>query len=257
MIINIRTFVFFLFAIAATGFIVPTCAYGQATEKEIHRREQLWLGYFNQTRLGNKWGFWAEAQYRMTDNFVNRSLLLFVRPALTYYIKDNLRVNFGYAFVQHYPARGSDITRAEHRPWQQIWWNQKHPGLVHLQWLRLEQRFLQKVSDGVKVDDYNYTFRIRYNMTFFIPLTGNELTSGTTFGILGNEVFLNFGENIVYNTFDQNRFFAGVGYQFSPQINVQAGYTNIYQQESSGINYFSTHGIRLSLFHNVDLRKKE
>lgn len=229
----------------------------QAPEKHIHDREQLWVGYFNQTRFTNKWGIWADVHYRMTDNFTERPFQFLFRPALTYFIKDNLRVNLGYAFVHHFPGKSLNTSRTEHRPWQQIWWNQKYPGLTTLQWIRLEQRFNEKIVSDVEEDGYNYNFRVRYSYSFFIPLKGKELAAKTPFVALINEVFLNFGDRITYNTFDQNRLFAGFGYQFTSHVNAQLGYMNIYQQEASGNNYFSTHAVRLFLFHSLDLRNKD
>lgn len=226
-------------------------------EKHIENREQLWLGYFNQTRLTNRFGLWLDVQYRMTENFAERPLQFLFRPAMTYFIKDNLRVNLGYTLVSHYPAQGFTTTRLEHRPWQQIWWNQKYPGLTTLQWLRFEQRFNEKIVSGVKQDGYNYNFRVRYNFSFFIPFTGKEIKAKTPFASIGNELFLNFGDRVVYNTFDQNRLFAGLGYQFTPHLNAQFGYLNVFQQEASGGNYIAAHAIRLVIFHNLDLRKTE
>jgi len=230
---------------------------GQAPEKHIHSREQLWVGYFNQTRFNNKWGMWMDVHYRMTDSFVGRPFQLLIRPAVAYYIKDNLRLHVGYTFAEHFPGKGLNTARTEHRLWQQIWWNQKYTGLTTLQWLRLEQRFNEKVVNDEKLDGYNYTFRLRYNFSFFIPLKGKEIVPKTPFAAITNEVFLNFGEQITYNTFDQNRFFAGIGYQFTTHLNAQLGYMNIYQQEGSGNNYFSTHAVRLFVFHSLDLRNKE
>lgn len=240
-------------------FLALSFFYGsaQTVEKHIHDREQLWLGYFNQTRLTNKFGLWLDVQYRMTDNFTDRPFQFLFRPALTYFIKDNLRVNVGYALTEHFPAKGLKTTRTEHRPWQQIWWNQKYPALTTLQWLRLEQRFNERIADDIKVDGYNYNFRVRYNFSFLIPLKGKEMVAHTPFLAIQDEVFLNFGDRIAYNTFDQNRFFAGFGFQFSSHLNAQFGYMNVYQQEASGNNYLSTHAIRLFVFHSLDLRNKE
>jgi hypothetical protein len=229
----------------------------QAPEKHIHSREQLWVGYFNQTRFSNKWGMWVDVHHRMTDNFVDRPFQLLIRPAVTYFIKDNLRLHVGYTLAEHFPVKGLNTARTEHRSWQQIWWNQKYTGLTTLQWLRFEQRFNEKVVNDEKLDGYNYTFRVRYNFSFFIPLKGKEIVPKTPFAAITNEVFLNFGDKVVYNTFDQNRLFAGIGYQFSSHLNAQLGYMNIYQQESSGSNYFSTHTIRFFVFHSLDLRNKE
>ena len=104
--------------------------------------------------------------------------------------------------------------------------------------------------------DYNFNYRLRYNFSFFIPLKGKELAPKTPFISLIDEVFINFGERIVYNTFDQNRFFIGVGYQITSHMNVQTGYMNIFQQEASGNSYWSRHAIRLFLFQTLDLRNK-
>lgn len=248
---------FFKHIILTLILFSPISLQAQTQEKHIHDREQLWFGYFNQTRFSNKWGLWADVHYRLTDNFADRPFQFLFRPALTYFIKDNLRVNVGYAYAHHFPGKGLNTPRNEHRPWQQIWWNQKYPGLTTLQWLRLEQRFNEKVVADVKQDGYNYNFRVRYNFSFFIPLTGKEMVAKTPFAAMMNEVFLNFGNSVVYNTFDQNRLFAGFGYQFSSHLNAQLGYMNVYQQEPSGNNYLSTHTIRLFVFHSLDLRDRE
>lgn len=229
--------------------------FSQATSRTVHTREQLWLGYFNQTRLTDKFGFWVDIHYRQTDHFVDRPFQFIVRPALTWFIRDNLRFNVGYALAEHFPAKGLSTTRQEHRGWQQIWWNQKYKGLSTLQWLRLEERFNRKTANDALIDGYNFNYRIRYNMAFFIPLKGKEIIAKTPFIVLMNEVFLNFGGKIVYNTFDQNRFFAGLGYQFTAHVNAQLGYMNVYQQEASGNNYTSSNAIRLFIFHTLDIRR--
>lgn len=248
-------------AIKITGFFLLTltssAGLAQDPEKHIHDREQLWLGYFNQSRLSNKWGMWVDVHYRMTDNFIERPFQFLFRPAATYFFKDNLRLNVGYTLAAHFPAKGLETTRLEHRSWQQIWWNQKYHGLTTLQWLRLEQRFNEKIVSDQKLEGYNYTFRVRYNFSFFIPLKGKEISPQTPFAAIMNEVFLNFGDKVVYNTFDQNRLFAGFGYQFTSHLNAQLGYMNVYQQEASGNNYSSTHAIRLFVFHSLDFRSKK
>src|SRR5262249_39254681 len=130
----------------------------QTLQKHIRSREQSWVGYFTQTRLSNKFGIWADIHYRQTDNFVDRPYQFLFRPALIYYIKDNLRVNLGYALSEYFPAKGLHTTRPEHRPWQQIVWNQKYPGLTTTQWLRFEQRFVRKIADDELQKGSNYTF---------------------------------------------------------------------------------------------------
>ena len=238
--------------------IIPCSVFAQTPppEKEIHNREQLWLGYFNQTRLSKRWGFWLDVHYRRTDKFVERPFQFLVRPAVTFYIKDNLRANAGYAFVNHFPAEGLETSRPENRFWQQIWWNQKYSSFTTLQWLRFEQRFVRKLANDELQDGYNFNYRLRYNISFFIPLKGKEMAAHVPFAAIIDEVFLNFGERIVYNTFDQNRFFLGIGYMFTAHLNAQLGYMHVFQQESSGASYWSTHAIRFFVFHTLDFRKE-
>ncbi|MEJ0029124.1 MAG: DUF2490 domain-containing protein [Bacteroidota bacterium] len=157
--------------------------------------------------------------------------------------------------VEHYPAKGLNTIRTEHRAWQQILWNQKYPRLATTQWLRLEERNVEKVVNDAKVGGYTFTWRTRYNMSFFIPLKGKEMGPKTPYVMLQNELFLSFGKNVVYNTFDQNRFFIGVGYQFSSRFNANVGYLNIFQQNAAGNDYFSSNAVRLWFYHTVDLRK--
>jgi len=243
--------------LASTLCLISFTLTAQNPHKEIHSREQLWIGLFNQTRLSEKWGTWLDIHYRMTDNFTGRSFQFLVRPAVTYYFKDNLRLNVGYTLANHFPPEGLNTNRLDHRAWQQIWWNQKYSGLTTLQWLRFKQRFNEKVVADRKIGGHNYSFRVRYNFAFFIPLKGKDIVARTPFIAIMNEVFLNFGDRIVYNTFDQNRLFAGMGYQISKHLNAQLGYMNIYQQEPSGRDYLSTHAIRLFVFHSLDLRRDD
>ncbi len=45
---------------------------------------------------------WVDIHYRQTDNFINRPFQFLFRPAVTYFIKDNVRVNVGYALAEHF-----------------------------------------------------------------------------------------------------------------------------------------------------------
>jgi hypothetical protein len=79
-----------------------------------------------------------------------------------------------------------------------------------------------------------------------------------TFSILANdEVMINFGKPIVYNYFDQNRFFVGLAWQTDVSSHFQFGYMNVFQQLSSGYQARYSNIIRLFYYHNIDGRKKK
>jgi hypothetical protein len=54
-----------LFAI----LILSTTANAQV--KQTTQAEQLWLGYFNQARISDKWGVWLDAHLRTKEDFVS------------------------------------------------------------------------------------------------------------------------------------------------------------------------------------------
>jgi hypothetical protein len=64
---------------------------------------------------------------------------------------------------------------------------------------------------------------------------------------------INFGKEIVYNYFDQNRLFLGFNYYLTKHNTLQFGYMNLFQQLSAGNKYKMIHTARVSFFHNLNL----
>ena len=219
--------------------------------------EQTWFGVFSQTRFSHKWGFWLDAHLRFKDDFVGELSQGIVRAGPMYYITDDVRVTAAYAYVHHFPAEGHEnVAQPEHRPWQQIQWFMRWPKARLMQWVRLEERFRRKIlNDNELADGYNYNPRIRYNFALFLPLTQKGLAPGGLQLLLNDEIMVNFGKKIVYNHFDQNRFFAGLVYQINPHAQLRGGYMNLYQQLPAGNQFKNQHTIRIFYFHNFDLRK--
>jgi hypothetical protein len=238
-----------IFILIATSLISLT-SFSQT--KLIEQRDMTWLGYFNQTRFTDKSGLWTDLHWRLNDNFVNETSAILVRVGYMYYLSDKTKLTFGYCF-QDQPGHNGATDVLEHRPWQQIQWTEKKSWFSMMQWIRVEQRY-RKVGDA----DFSFlSHRIRYNLALMVPLNRKEIMPKTVFFATNNEVFVNLGKNIVNNYFDQNRFFVGLGYQFTTHLNAQLGYMNVFQQLPAGNKYVNTDAIRLFIFHNLDLRKKE
>ena len=225
-------------------------AWGQ---KQVHDQTQAWTGYFNQTRLSDRWGFWLDLHARRTD-FLDRWSTQIVRPGVTYYFNDHLRFTAGYAYVAHHPAPGLTTIRPEHRPWQQILWTSRSKRLQTQQWVRLEQRFNGRVVNDELQNGYLFNWKFRYLLTLMVPLNRDYIEPRTLFFAFNDEVHINAGKNITYNYFDQNRLFVGLGYQFSKSVNAQLGYMNLFQQHAAGNQFTNNHVVRLFVFHNLDLR---
>ena len=230
-----------------------------AQTKHTESVQQVWLGYFNQTRFSDKFGFWTDLHLRTKDDFFEELSQAIVRLGLTYYLTDDAKVTAGYAFVNHFPSDNHEnVSQPEHRPWQQLQWHTRYPKLRLMQWFRLEERWRRKVlNDDELAEGYNFNFRVRYNILSQFPLNKKRFQPGTLSLVLSNEVFVNFGKQIVNNYFDQNRFFIGFHYYVNKHDQLQFGYMNVFQQLASGNQYKSINAARLFYFHNLDLRKKK
>ncbi len=218
--------------------------------------QQMWFGFFNQTRVANKFGFWFDGHLRTKEDFANNFSTLIIRPGLTYYVNDNSKLTAGYAYVEHYPAEGhTKISQTEHRLWQQYQWHTKYAKTRMMQWLRLEERYRRKIAnDSTLAEGYNFTYRLRYNLFWEIPFTQKPTHKFSL--VVNDEIHINFGEQVVYNYFDQNRFFLGLKLNVNRHDNVQLGYMNMFQQLASGNKFRNNHVVRLFYFQNLDLRRK-
>ena len=227
-------------------------------KKTITDVQQVWVGYFNQTRLTDKFGFWVDLQLRTKDDFVNDLSVSLNRFGLTYYVTDNTKLTAGYAYIVAYPEDNRKVSIPEHRPWQQVQWNTKYGKKRMMQWLRLDERYRRRLlNDTTLADTYSFNYKLRYNLFYDIPLSKKGIVPKAFSFVINDEIHINFGKQIVLNTFDQNRFYLGFKYQLSEHSNVQLGYMNLFQQLAAGNRYRSIHTARLFFFQNLDLRKKK
>ena len=201
---------------------------------------------------------WTDLHLRTKDDFFKELSQSIIRLGLTYYLSDDVKLTAGYAYVTHYPADNHEnVSVPEHRPWQQLQWHTRYPKLRLMQWFRVEERWRRNVlNDDELAEGYNFNFRVRYNILSQFPLNKKRFQPGTLSLVFSNEVFVNFGKQIVNNYFDQNRFFAGFHYYVNKHDQLQFGYMNVFQQLAAGNQYKSVSAARLFYFHNLDLRKK-
>ena len=228
------------------------------TTKTTENIQQVWMGYFNQTRFSDKWGGWADLHLRTKENFTDNFSQAIIRLGLTYYVNNNTKLTAGYARVFLFPGDNhKGITQTEHRPWQQLQWHTPFAKTRLMQWIRLEERWRRKIlNDSTLGEGNNFNWRLRYNIWYEVPLLKNGLVPNSLSFIANDELHINFGKEIVYNYFDQNRFFLGFKYQLSKSSNVQAGYMNVFQQLAAGNKYKNINTARVFFFQNFDLRKK-
>lgn len=226
-------------------------------QKQIATTEQLWVGYINQTRLSDKWSLVADVHLRTKEKFTKNLYQSVFRAGADFHTAENTSLAAGYAYFDYYAGDNHpNVSQPEHRGWEQVQWNTNYRHIHLQQRVRLEERYRRKItSNGELGDGYNFNFRARYSLNFLYPLGKKPYAVKTLALIAHEEVMVNYGKEIVYNTFDQNRFLLGFNYYITSNNSAQLGYMNIFQQQSSGNKYKNIHAIRLYYYHTLDLRK--
>jgi hypothetical protein len=235
-----------------------------APAKNTVEQTNSWLCYFGTWRFTNEWSLWTELQLRRANGIAAWQQIL-PRIGVQYHLNNDVWFTAGYAYVLTYPYGKLPIPlaepRPEHRPWEQVTLRHKQGTVEFQHRFRLEQRLLQRWTDvdaasGLRLltDGFTLENRMRYRLWVVIPFTSTPQGAPELFSVVHNEIFVNFGGNVGYNIFDQNRFGITLGYQFSPALNVQVGYMNQYIQKSNGRDAESNHTLTLFVFHNVDFR---
>jgi hypothetical protein len=123
--------------------------------------------------------------------------------------------------------------------------------------VRLEERFRHKIKDENELaPGYKFNYRARYQLMAFFPLSKKGFAPRTLAIYGGEEVLLNFGKEIIFNTLDHNRLHAGIVYHINKDDHLHIGYLNIFQQQSSGNRYRMVHVLRIFFNQQFDFRKK-
>lgn len=117
---------------------------------------------------------------------------------------------------------------------------------------RLEARYFHQTNaERTELEDgFSYSnLRFRYRITFSRVLF--DLRKNGNFQLkLSNELHVNAGNNIVLNTFDQNRLYGGLSYATSPNLQFEVGYLNWFQQRPNG-TYFDRDILRFTVYHKL------
>ncbi|HTF82389.1 MAG TPA: DUF2490 domain-containing protein [Cytophagales bacterium] len=229
-----------------------------AAQKTVAHKNENWLHAFTSIRLSSKIGITVDAGYRFKGLFEGTTQTLF-RMGGVYYFNNNTFLTVGMAYFNSYPALNGtkDLVIPEFRPYQRLFINSTLGSLQISHRYRLEERFTRKYINEDLLDEFKYNYRFGYQLNVQIPLRGKTLEPNELFTVFYDEVFLNFGKQVVTNYFDQNRIFAGLGYQINKSSFIIAGYQHIWQQTSTPSKFNSIDCARVVYMYNFDLRKQD
>jgi hypothetical protein len=231
---------------------------GLKAQKEVVTKNEIWTHTFVNVRLNNKFSANVDIAYR-SKNLFEATTQTLMRVGLSYHIDNSMFFQVSMAYFKAYPAQNgtNDLNIPEIRHAQRLFVNSTKGIFQISQRYRLEERFIRKNNKDILLDSYKFNFRFGYQLNVQFPFKGKKIEPKKLFGNISDELFVNFGKQITYNYFDQNRIFAGIGYQFNKAANLVLGYQYIYQQLSTGKKFISTNSLRIAFTYNFDLRKQE
>ena len=235
--------------------LFPLLALGQTqTTKDVNVQTQSWFALNTTFRLDENWSILADAQMRRSQ-FLSQNNFNIVRTGLAYDILPGFATALGYAHLWVAPSNSAWSTIAnENRIYQQALYSTKLGNVTLVHRLRNEQRWQDIIVNDQKTGDLRFTNRVRYQLGCTIPLSKKASVPSI---VVSDEILFQFGKDVVYNTFDQNRIFVGIRQALSPTWSYDFGYMQVYQQKSSGFQYDQNHTLRLFFYYNKGLRKKE
>jgi hypothetical protein len=219
----------------------------QNKPKEINQQYQSWISVNTKMDWNNHWSLLADVHIRR-NNFISENSFYFIRTALAFNINKNMYVAAGYAHLWLAPTSKEGVTWSnENRIYQQIQSATAVGKIQCLQRLRFEQRWQQKIVNDRYIGEDRFTQRVRYLLSVTIPVFKNEYLPSL---VIADELHIQFGKEVLYNTFDQNRVFLGIKQKLGKGWSLDMGYMQVYQQKFSGYQYDLNHTCRLFFYYN-------
>lgn len=202
-----------------------------------------WFMYFGDHGLGkSRFGVHWEGQWRRAELGRTWQQLL-LRPALNFQLNKKVMLTGGYGFIDthrygDFPAREKF---GEHRLYEQVQVTQRFLGLDWQNRLRLEQRHILGFAA-------RYENRFRYMLRTNIPLPWGDQRYYLG---LYNEVFYNFGKNVAFNVFDQNRAYVALGRQLPKQTRLEIGFMEQTLQQRNGRVFEHNHTLQVAIYSRL------
>lgn len=221
-------------------------------QKNTIRQNIYWLRYYNQFSLNKNLTWQNEFENR---RFIEGNVqhLFITHSRLHFQFSKRADVAMGFTYLLQSPnvpeTAVSRLIVPEFRPVQEVNWTD--PILTRLTLshrIRVDERFVRKASTIALLDGYDFNLRFRYRLMLSYPLSKvvNPLTLR-----YGHEIFLNAGEQIVYNQFDQFRTIVSLEKRLNKHFSTELSYIHWYQQRSTGTDFFNRNIARLTLIHRI------
>jgi hypothetical protein len=184
------------------------------------------LPAWNQTgRISNKFSYnffistTIDAFDRTIDNikYPAMDFQLYIQPSIIYVHNANFNLAASYTYQRNNPFTANYSN--EHRLWQQAIYSHRIGKSRMAHRLRFEERFIEDRLTG----QYPFSTRLRYQISFKMPLQGKTIDNNEFYFNTYNESYLSLtgNKNAVYS---ENWTYAGFGFNTTKAGSIEIGY---------------------------------
>jgi len=228
--------------------ILMLCISGESlAQKQVNVSNQQWFQYYNTLQIGNQWAIQSDLGIRFRDELGDLSQTL-IRSGIEYQWNNHLRSTAGFAFLTFH--LDGVRTRVEYRPYQELDLTETYGRVKTQHRFRMEERFFSATDESGLLSSFN--FRYRYRFQAIIPLIHLKNEKKLVL-IVGDEILLNSGKEIIYNIFDSNRILIGPALHLSPNMDISVIYNHLFAQKNQPEMFSRTHIVWVGIKHKISL----
>ncbi|MEQ8551978.1 MAG: DUF2490 domain-containing protein [Cyclobacteriaceae bacterium] len=216
-------------------------------QKQVNTGDQQWFQYYNTLQIGNQWAIQSDLGIRFRDELGDLSQTL-IRSGIEYQWNNHLRSTAGFAFLTFH--QDGTRTRVEYRPYQELDLTETYGPVKTQHRFRIEERIFSATDESGFISSFN--IRYRYRFQAIIPLI-NLKNEKKLVLLVGDEILLNSGKEIIYNVFDSNRILIGPTLHLSPNVDISVIYNHLFAQKNQAEIFSRTSIVWVGIKHKIPL----
>ena len=233
-------------------------SFGQELKKNIIKQSLSSFAYSTTFELSPKWNLNTEFQERIFLDPVKQSQL-FGKSQVNFSPLKDIILGTGFAYYLNSPGDpefASSFKVPEIRLNHDLGYKHKFKNLILGHRYRMEERFIKKRLNDALIEGYRFVERLSYTVSLECNLLKSKSKDHNLSLKLSDGIFINSNSGIIYNTFDQNRFYAALNYQLIKNMSLELGYINLFQQRISGDEYLNRNIASLAINHRIKMHAK-
>jgi hypothetical protein len=224
-------------------------------ERVVSHDVHTWISVNSFIRFSDRWGMMADVHHRRRSG-ISETSFNFLRLGATYWFTNEIRATGGLAILRLAPPFADRDFTDEYRIHHEVTYAHRIGKVRALERLRFDHRWRQNFAESGVLDGYSFTTRIRFLYSMAIPVFSGPNAYKKPALVVSDELLVQFGPGVVYNFFEQNRFFLGIRQRVTESLAFDSGYMYVFQQTPFGNQLNAFHTLRLFFYWTPDFRKQ-